>query len=246
MHNLTQRQIEILKAIIEEYIETAEAVGSETLEKKHNLSASPATIRNEMVKLSDYGYIKKLHSSAGRVPTPEGMKFYVKELMKEKELSTGEEVALKEKVWDYRLKEQQCLKQVTRALAQKTGVLAISMDAAGDIYAAGYANILELPEFFDIDITRTLLSVLDESDYFRNLFSIKIEGENEEDIHVLLGDELGQKLRGPYGLVYTHFETTEHSKGEIGVIGPVRLNYNSIIPLVRYYGELIESIAQGW
>jgi len=89
MHNLTERQIEILKAIIEEYIDTAEAVGSETLEKKRNLSASPATIRNEMVKLAEYGYIKKLHSSAGRVPTPEGMKFYVKELMKEKELSTG-------------------------------------------------------------------------------------------------------------------------------------------------------------
>ena len=55
MHNLTQRQIEILKAIIEEYISTAEPVGSETLEKKYNLSASPATIRNEMVRLSDFG-----------------------------------------------------------------------------------------------------------------------------------------------------------------------------------------------
>ena len=69
MHDLTTRQIEILKALIEEYIETASAVGSETLEKKHNLSASPATIRNEMVRLTDLGYLKKLHASAGRVPT---------------------------------------------------------------------------------------------------------------------------------------------------------------------------------
>jgi heat-inducible transcriptional repressor len=51
MHDLTARQVEILKSLIEEYIETAEPVGSETLEKKHNLSASPATIRNEMVRL---------------------------------------------------------------------------------------------------------------------------------------------------------------------------------------------------
>jgi len=97
MHNLTQRQIEILRAIIEEYINSAEPVGSETLEKKYNLSASPATIRNEMVRLSESGYLKKPHSSAGRVPTPMGMKFYVTQLMKEKVLSTVEEVALKEK-----------------------------------------------------------------------------------------------------------------------------------------------------
>jgi len=59
MHDLTARQVDILKSLIEEYIETAEAVGSETLEKKHNLSASPATIRNEMVRLTDLGYLKK-------------------------------------------------------------------------------------------------------------------------------------------------------------------------------------------
>ena len=64
MHDLTQRQIEILKSLIEEYIETAEPVGSETLEKKHALSASPATIRNEMVKLTHYGYLKKTHISS--------------------------------------------------------------------------------------------------------------------------------------------------------------------------------------
>src|SRR6266542_1826486 len=102
MHDLTQRQIEILKSLIEEYIETAEPVGSETLEKKHNLSASPATIRNEMVRLTDLGYLKKPHSSSGRIPTAIGMKFYVKQLMKEKELSVAEEVTVKEKLWDYR------------------------------------------------------------------------------------------------------------------------------------------------
>src|SRR5579871_5582563 len=125
MHDLTERQIQILKALIEEYIETAEAVGSETLEKKYSLSASPATIRNEMVRLSELGYLKKPHTSAGRVPTPLGMKFYVKQLMREKDLSVTEEVALKEKVWDYREQEQQFLREVTKCLASKTGALAI-------------------------------------------------------------------------------------------------------------------------
>src|SRR6266566_5427147 len=181
MYNLTQRQIEILRSIIEEYIETADAVGSETIEKKHNLSASPATIRNEMVKLTEYGYLKKLHSSAGRVPTAMGLKFYVRELMKEKELSTVEEVALKEKVWDYRDTMQRFLKEMTKSLAEKTNTLAIVVTDQGDLFTSGYANILEMPEFFDIDVTKTLLEAVDEYDCFKNIFQ---SINDDEDIHV--------------------------------------------------------------
>lgn len=243
MYNLTQRQIEILKSIIEEYIETAEPVGSETIEKKHNLSASPATIRNEMVKLSDYGYIKKPHSSAGRVPTAMGMKFYVRELMKEKELSTVEEVALKEKVWDYRDKMQRFLKEATKSLAEKTNTLAIATTDEGEIYCSGYANILEMPEFFDIDVTKTLLNALDEYDSFQSIFA---NVHDEEDIHVLIEDELGTQLRGPYGFIFTEYTTPMDVRGKIGVLGPARLRYTSIIPTVRYFGNLIRTTAHGW
>ena len=245
IHNLTQRQIEILKAIVEEYINTAEPVGSETLEKKYNLSASPATIRNEMVHLSELGYIKKPHSSAGRVPTPDGMKFYVRELMKEKELSVVEEVALKEKVWDYREKSQRFMREVAKSLADKTKTLSIVTTDEGDIYCAGYANILEMPEFYDIDITKTLLSVVEEYEYFKSIFE-SAGGLDDEDTHVLLGEDLGSQLRGPYGIVYTHYNTPSNFRGEIGVIGPVRLNYTQVVPTVRYFGNLIEEIAKGW
>ncbi|MDQ5900569.1 MAG: Heat-inducible transcription repressor HrcA [Patescibacteria group bacterium] len=245
MHNLTQRQVHILKAIIEEYINTADAVGSETLEKKYSLSASPATIRNEMVRLSELGYLKKLHSSAGRVPTPMGMKFYVKELMKEKVLSTVEEVALKEKIWDYRETMQRFLKEATKSLAHKTGALAIATTNEGDVLTSGYANILDMPEFFDIDITKALLSTLDEYDYFHKLCK-QPYATMGEDIYILMGDELGQELTGPYSFVFTHYETPEHGSGEIGVIGPVRLNYTTVVPTVRYFGTLIESMAKGW
>jgi len=244
MHDLTERQIQILKTLIEEYIETAEPVGSETLEKKHNLSASPATIRNEMVRLSELGYLKKPHTSAGRVPTPLGMKFYVKQLMKEKELSVTEEVALKEKVWDYREREPQCLKEITRCLAGKTGALAIATTSQGQVYSSGYANILDMPEFYDINVTKILLSALDEFEYLRSVFANA--SPQEEDIHVLLGEELGPKLSGPYGFVFTHYQTPMNMEGEIGVLGPTRLNYTAVIPVVRYFGDLIEEIAKGW
>jgi len=243
MNDLTARQVQILKSLIEEYINTAEPVGSETLEKKHNLSASPATIRNEMVRLEELGYLKKPHTSAGRIPTAMAMKFYVKQLMKEKEMSVAEEVAVKERVWDFREKEQQFLRTLTKSLADKTGALAVSTTNEGDIVAAGYANLLRMPEFYDIDITMNLLTALDEFDTLTSIFSNAIQGE---DICVLLGEELGPKLSGPYGFVFTHYQTPMHLSGEIGVIGPTRLNYTAVIPVVRYFGNLIEEVAKGW
>lgn len=243
MHDLTQRQIQILKSLIEEYIETAEPVGSETLEKKHNLSASPATIRNEMVRLTQLGYLKKPHASAGRVPTPVGMKFYVKQLMKEKDISVTEEVAVKEHLWDFREKEGKFFKEITKSLAEKTKTLAVATTEEGDFYCAGFANILDIPEFFDIDVTKSLLSIIDEYEYFHDLFSNIID---EEEVHILLGEDLGPRLRGPYGFVFAHYETPKHLAGEIGVLGPARLNYTAVVPTVRYFGHLIEQIAKGW
>ena len=243
MHDLTQRQIEILKSLIEEYIETAEPVGSETLEKKHSLSASPATIRNEMVKLTDYGYLKKTHISSGRVPTPNAMKFFVKQLMKEKELSVAEEVSMKEKVWDIRDKEAEFLKELTRVLAAKTGAVAIAATDNGKYFISGYANLLDMPEFFDIDLTKTLLSAIDEFDCFLPLFEA---AGQDEDIQILVGEDLGPRLAGPYGFVFKRYLTAGKSAGEIGVIGPTRLNYTYIVPAVRYFGNLIEEVARGW
>ncbi|MBU3935283.1 hypothetical protein KJ909_01285, partial [Patescibacteria group bacterium] len=102
MADLTSRQIKILKHITEEFIETATPVGSETLEKKYSLGISSATIRNEMSTLTQLGFLKKGHLSAGRAPTSMGLKYYVRNLMDSKGLSVGEEIKAKEKIWDYR------------------------------------------------------------------------------------------------------------------------------------------------
>ncbi|MDP3941510.1 MAG: hypothetical protein Q8Q49_04345 [bacterium] len=239
---MTQRQVEILRSIIEEYITSAEPVGSQTLEKKYNLTSSPATIRNEMVRLTQMGYLQKPHSSAGRQPTPRGMKFYVDELMKEKELSTVEEVSLKEQVWDEREQATKCLREVVKTLAERTGTVAIASTKEGDLIAAGYANILKMPEFYDIRTTEALLSILEEGEYFRSLF----HDEDAEGIHVLLGEDLGPRLQGPYGFVYARYTTPLLHTGEIGVIGPARLNYAQVVPMVRYVAHMINEVAKGW
>lgn len=243
MQDLTDRQIAILRAIIDEYIETAEAVGSETLDKKYNLGISPATIRSEMVKLTKMGYLKQPHTSAGRTPTSMALKFYIKELMKTKDLSVAEEVAAKEKVWDYRQDFDKLLREATRVLADRTKALALSTDEKGDLYYAGTANILDMPEFYDIDLTKSVLSLLDQFDFWDRLVSKVVD--TEDPIHLLLGEDLGAKYLEPCGFIFTHYEVPKH-KGVLGIVGPYRLNYPAVIPVVRYFGNLIEEIGRSW
>lgn len=235
---LTRRQIDILKAIIEEYMESAEPVGSEGLEKKYELGVSPATIRNEMVKLTQGGYLRQPHTSAGRIPTKKAFKFYINQLMEEKQLSVAEEVALKEKVWDSRFNFDHLMHEAVKALAEHTQMLAVAAIEEGDIYHSGYANILQMPEFYDIDVTRTLLSLIERVEEVKRLFDRCI---GEGPVYVLLEDELGEHLES-CGMVFTNFDAGQKKRGSVGVIGPNRLNYSRIVPFVRYLGHLIEEL----
>lgn len=235
MTDLTDRQVQILRAIVEEYTQTAEPVGSETLDKKYNLGVSPATIRNEMSYLVDLGYLKQPHTSAGRIPSPTAIKLYIKEMMKERSLTVAEEVSAKEKVWEKRHELGEALRATTHELARRTGSIGIAITDDMRVYSAGYAHILDLPEFFDIDVTRTVLSMLDE---VNQLLDVLRKAQSDTEIHILLGDDFGNHLLEPVGMVYTDFHTPYH-KGSLGVIGSSRLDYSYVVPLVRHFGQLI-------
>lgn len=237
---LTERQKNLLRAVIEKYIETAEPIGSETIEKEANLGVSPATIRNEMVKLTALGYLRQPHTSAGRIPTSTGMKFYVDQLMEEKSLSLKDEVAIKEELGGSNEPFDKLLRHTARILADQTRSLAIATDEEGDVYAAGMANILDMPEFYDIDITRTVLSMVDR---FETLKQIIDQVRAEEQIRILFGDELGIPYLEPCGFVVTRYQMPQH-RGYLGVIGPSRLNYPTIIPTMRYFSQLLSEISR--
>jgi len=238
---LTARQIQILKSIIEEYMTTAEAVGSETLEKKHNLGVSPATIRNEMVRLTQMGLLNQPHTSSGRSPTPTAIKYYVEHLMKQKDLSVTEEVAVKERIWDYRQKMDKLLREATKTLAEKTQTLAITATDDGDIYYAGAVNILDMPEFYDFELTHSLFATLDQFNFWWDVLS-----HGEQPFDILLGDSfINYPVLARCGVVYSKF-STPHVTGAISVVGPSRLNYPAVIPTVRYMGGLIDELARNW
>lgn len=240
---INDRQTQILKAIIEEYIESAAAVGSETLDKKYNLGVSPATIRNEMVKLDKMGFLTQPHTSSGRIPTPSALRFYIRQLMEEKELSVADEIAVKEKIWDYREKMDILFQQLTRALAEKTESLAVASIEQGGIYHSGYANILDMPEFFDIDATKSVLSLIEDFEQLERFFSRA--SEEEEIVHALIGDDFGNDDLRSCSLVFTNFGVKDKIKGTLGVVGPCRLNYPLIIPTLKYFGNLVNEMIGG-
>lgn len=241
--SLTDRQIQILKLIIEEYIRSGEPVGSDTIDKKFNLGVSPATIRNEMVILAQQGMLEQPHTSAGRAPTPNAMRFYIKQLMKEKDLSVSEEVDVKSKIWDYKDHADKLLREAAKVLAIKTDAIAIATSSHGDIFHAGYANILDVPEFFDIDVTKTVLSILDDS---HNLLDILSKSFGDDPINILLGDDFDSEFMKTCGIVYTKFPMGSYGEGTLGIIGPSRLDYPYVIPVVRYFANLIADITKDW
>lgn len=114
---LDERKTKILQAVIRNYLETGEPVGSRTISKYTDLNLSSATIRNEMADLEELGYIIQPHTSAGRIPTDKGYRFYVDQLMEEKVREVEE---MKDVLLEKEEKMETMLKQVAKVLATNT------------------------------------------------------------------------------------------------------------------------------
>jgi len=242
MTGLTARQTQVLKCLIDEYVETADPIGSDMLEKKHSLGVSSATIRNEMVALTKLGYLKQPHTSAGRVPTPRAMKFYIDQLMEEKHMSLADEVKAKEEVWDARGNINSLFSEAVQALAQRTGNLAVAVINEDEkMWHSGYSNVFTNPEFADLALCADLFSLIEESTKMHELFFERIH--STPDVQVVFFEELGWPTMEPVGVVGTQMNI-RGKNAALGVISPVRLS-PTIIPIIRYFSDMIQEVARG-
>ena len=240
MDDLTNRQIDILRSLIKEYTETGEAIGSEILEKKYKLGVSPATIRNEMVELAKKGFIKKDYFSSGRIPAAKGFRFYIKNLMKEKDVSTTDEVAYKNSIWDERNDTPRLLAHATKVLAQKTGLLSLVATNTGDVYYAGVGNLLGIQEFWNRELSRSFFDRLDEVAFWNKVLDRVLI--SNEDIYFMLGeDDFSDPTFESCASIFGEFEGS-NIKGIIGVVGPKRMYYEVLTPQVKYFSNLIGQI----
>lgn len=236
---LSARQTQILKVLIDEYINTAYPVGSEALEKKYDLGVSPATIRSEMVDLTRTGFLRQPHTSAGRIPTPKAMRFYIDQLMEEKKMSLTEEVKAKEEVWDARGNLEQLLDEATRSLAERTGSLAVGVTEGGFTSHAGLSNVFTNPEFANLEVCSNIFSLLEEVRNLQDVFFRQLTGN--QIVEVLFGEELSIPHLEPIGIVATQIRLGGQATA-LGVIGPARVSYSRIYPVVKYYSSMLQEV----
>lgn len=239
---LTDRQIQLLKAVIDEYIKTAEPVGSVELVDKYNFKCSAATVRNEMARLIEDGFLAMLHTSSGRVPTKMAYRYYLDQLMTEEELPVLQEVAMKQRLWASRFEFERLLREAVLSMADATKALAIATTGDGYIVHAGAVNILENKEFWDIDAAREAFMLLDRYELLEKVLQNSPYGN---DVKFVIEEEIGlEKLNGS-AIVFTNYNVGKKS-GSIAVLGPSRMNYAAIIPAVRYTKQLLEELGCAW
>ncbi len=142
---LTPRRIEIFKAIVDEYIKTAEPVGSKTLQQKYKLPYSSATIRNDMQVLEEMGYLEKTHTSSGRIPSTLGYKFYCENLLKNSSIDKKMEVAIRNAFEATNMNISEAVEQSCRILSEMTNM------TTGAIGPDSSAQRMEHLKLFPID-----------------------------------------------------------------------------------------------
>jgi len=328
---LDNRKQQVLMAIIQDFIATAEPVGSRTIARKYKLGVSPATIRNEMADLEDMGLIEQPHTSAGRVPSNLGYRYYVDNLMQRGELTKDEEDIIKNgyesklkdigqviqgtgdmlsQLTNYaavvmtsqrgktafkhiqliQMSEGQAMvvvvtetgavhhrmidipesitaadletissvlnrklqgramddirltliKEIYFELAKQKHILSKAMDLINEgltletedkIYLGGVFNILNQPEFHNVEKVKTLLSLLEQENLLHKLMS---DVFNNDGIMVRIGGELSNEQMQECSLVIGTYGLDDEPMGSIGVLGPTRMDYARVVTIVEH------------
>lgn len=217
---LKERQKSILKTVILEHIRTARPVSSQELLRGSRLDVSPATIRNEMFELDELGYLEQPHTSAGRVPTDKGYRFFVDYLIGNNELGAREQAML-EGVFEIKGAEE-FLKEFTKTLSELSGTFAAAGLFDDDVfYETGFSEMLEEPEMHDVDSIRRfgrLADLLDEE--MRSFF---VHSDAPEQIFI--GQENPMKDAHECAMIISSWQHPRGFGGFLTMIGPKRTNY---------------------
>jgi len=235
---LSGRQEKILSAIIKEYTTTATPVGSEFLVKQQGLPFSSATIRNEMARLEEAGYIIKPHISAGRVPSDKGYRYFVDNLMAERELSVAYQKKLELELLKLKAQNAKLARVTAKLLSSFSQCLAVSgILERGEFYDFGMSKLLEDPVFSDLDEASKLALALDFID--ENLDAVLAQIKTDET-KIFIGKENPIKEIQNYSMVVAPYQLKTGERGVVAVIGPKRMRYGRNKKLIDFVKKLLK------
>lgn len=237
---ITERQKDILRAIIREHIKDANPVGSKTLAEQYSFGIGPAMIRQEMAAIEGEGYITQPHTSAGRVPTDSAYRWYISEIegKEEDSLSRVEQKRINEGIRAQR-EWRAMLKNLSRVMADVSGELSVSGLTSGDVrYAHGFSQLAKEPEMGDPERTQNLLHFMDEMDsYFDTLWQNALE----DSFGVFIGKENPVKEVQSFSIITGKYSLSNGQAGFISIIGPRRMDYRKNVAIVRYVTHQLDS-----
>ena len=232
---MTDRQVKLLVAIIEQYAEIAAPVGSITLAKLFGVSS--ATIRSEMARLEELGYIAQPHTSAGRIPTDKGYRHYVNLLTEGGQPAQIDRSAraLEARVASAGDRADRVIRSAVDSLVELTHNLGLAT-IGDELYLAGMGNLFSQPEFLQGTNAQSVARLLD------NLEPWLREAAPTEPLNVYIGSENPIGKSSGATLIISRFRSPYSDSSYIGVLGPTRQSYGRVMRLVQQTGQMLEEV----
>lgn len=232
---MNERKKALFNTIFKEYIKTAQPVGSTLLVDKYSLGYSAATIRNEMMVLEKEGYLHQPHTSAGRIPTEKGYRFYLANFLAAKELVGKERELIQRVIKRYKKDSELLLKSLAKLLAEISQRAIFLTFKPHSTYYTGIANLFTQPEFQHVKLIKNVSEMIDQLDEV----VIQLHKDIGKETKILLGrenpfgNECGSVV-GPYML--------KGDKGILGILSPIRLDYDHSLGLVNHICQTINQL----
>jgi transcriptional regulator of heat shock response len=228
---ITARQQKLLSAILREYVDTAEAVSSGHLADQTGMEISPATIRNELAALTETGYLTQPHTSAGRVPTEKAWRWYVQNLLKAQEVSKDTREHVLHVIHAHRHVHAELMRHLAKTLAELAQESVVLAPAPNETYYTGLSNLFAQPEFAEVNMVQAMSRVIDSFDEIVR----KMYDHLENDVEVLVGRD--SPFGHDCGVVIVKYQFPHQPHGLIGILGPLRQDYNEHVAMLKFTAE---------
>jgi transcriptional regulator of heat shock response len=225
--DLTQRQKTLLYAVVKEYCENNESVGSSELKERYNFDFSSATIRNELMVLRERGYLYQPFKNSGSVPTEISLKLFINRLLEGLETSAKHQQGLKEKIVELQTKQSVLSKEIAKFLSEQIGGVAFTLTDGESNNIKGMGNLLKHPTQGTVSDILEFLENLDMYKQYLLPGAVPVESAQADHKHgikmIMGGDNPVVPLGRGYGLVSTEVELESGEKSVVGLITPLAM-----------------------
>lgn len=237
-HSLRRKSV--LNAAINRYIKNALPVASEDIAEEFDLSS--ATIRNIFSELDESGYLKHPYTSGGRVPTDKGYRYYVDFLIQQMELIDEEKQRILKDCKKKMRRLDDALENTSEVISEIThyaGIVSF-LQWQDKMFYKGISRILDQPEFKEAEKIRLLINLMEDKKRLLDIINRDFSGA----VKVYIGSELGFPEMENCSLIVSSYKMKNQPSGRLAVLGPMRMQYEHIIPTMEYISEVLSQVLE--